>query len=38
MKLKHYLIIALIAIGALYVVHMYKNHGGTSAFTSGLGL
>jgi hypothetical protein len=37
-KLKHYLIIALIAVGGLYVWHIYSQHGGVSGFKSGLGV
>lgn len=38
MRSKHYLILALIAIGALYVWHVYSQHGGMSGFKSGLGV
>ena len=38
MRLKHYLALALIAVGALYVYHMYSKHGGVAGFKSGLGV
>jgi len=37
-KLKHYLIIALILVGGLYVFHILRQHGGVSGFKSGLGV
>lgn len=38
MRLKHVLILALLAVGALYVWHIYSQHGGVSGFKSGLGV
>lgn len=38
MKLKHWVIIGLVAIGALYLWHNYSMHGGTTGLKSGLGL
>lgn len=38
MKLKHYVFLAIFAIGALYIWHNYSQHGGTSGIRSGLGL
>jgi len=38
MKLRHYLILALIAVGGLYAWHIYSQHGGVSGFKSGLGI
>lgn len=38
MRLKHYLILALIIVGALYVWHIYSQHGGTAGFKTGLGI
>lgn len=38
MRLKHYLILALIIVGGLYVWHMYSTHGGVGGFKQGLGI
>lgn len=38
MKLKHYVALAFLAIGVLYVLHIAMNHGGVSGFKSGLGV
>lgn len=38
MKLKHWVFLALVIVGALYVWHNYQGHGGVSGLKSGLGL
>lgn len=38
MKLKHWVFLAIFAIGALYLWHNYSSHGGTAGLKSGLGL
>lgn len=38
MRLKHWLILALIAVGALYAFHIYSQHGGVAGFKTGLGV
>lgn len=38
MKVKHWLFLALILIGALYLFHNYSQHGGIAGVKSGLGL
>lgn len=38
MKLKHWIFLALLLIGGLYMWHNYSQHGGVSGFKSGLGL
>lgn len=37
MKLKHWVFLGLVAIGALYLLHNYQAHGGVSGVKSGLG-
>lgn len=36
--MKHYLILALIIVGGLYVFHIYTQHGGVGGFKTGLGI
>jgi hypothetical protein len=36
MKAKHWLGIALVLVGGLYVLHIWTQHGGVSGFKSGL--
>lgn len=36
--MKHYLILALIIVGGLYVYHIYSMHGGMGGFKTGLGI
>lgn len=38
MKLKHWIFLGFVAIGGLYLAHVYFQHGGVSGFRSGLGL
>ena len=38
MNAKHWLIVALIIIGTLYVFHMWNTHGSFSQFKSGIGV
>ena len=38
MKLKHWLFLAIFAIGALYIWHNYSQHGGVSGLKTGVGL
>lgn len=38
MHLKHWLILALIIVGGLYTLHIYRQHGGVAGFKSGLGV
>lgn len=38
MRLKHWLFLAIFVIGALYVWHIYSQHGGVGGFKSGLGV
>lgn len=38
MKSKHWLIFALIGVGALYVLHMYSTHGTFKQSLAGLGI
>jgi hypothetical protein len=38
MKIKHLLGLALLAVGGLYVYHIYSQHGGVGGFKSGLGV
>lgn len=38
MKLKHWVFLAFVAIGALFVFHIFTSHGGSSGFLSGLGI
>lgn len=37
MKLKHWVGIAFVLVGALYVLHIVTHHGGLAGFKSGLG-
>lgn len=37
MKLKHWLLVFFLVVGALYVLHNYQMHGGVSGLKSGLG-
>ena len=38
MKLKHWVVIGLVLIGALYVIHNFTLHGGVSGVKSGFGI
>lgn len=38
MKLKHWVFLALFAVGALYVWHTYSQHGGVAGFKQGIGI
>lgn len=38
MKLKHWVFVALILVGGLYVWHTYSQHGGVSGFKQGIGI
>lgn len=38
MRLRHWVLLAFILIGALFVFHLLTSHGGTAGFMSGLGL
>lgn len=38
MKLKHYVFLALVLVGGLYLFHNYRSHGGVSGVKQGLGL
>ena len=38
MKLRHWVFVAIFAIGALYLFHNYTMHGGVSGVKSGLGM
>lgn len=38
MRTKHYLILALVVVGSLYVWHVYSQHGGMGGFKTGLGI
>jgi hypothetical protein len=37
-KLKHWLVIALVLVGALFVGHLIMSHGGIAGFKQGIGL
>lgn len=37
MKLKHWVFLGLVAIGALYLWHNYSSHGGVAGVKQGLG-
>jgi hypothetical protein len=37
-KLKHWVFLAFVVIGLLYVWHTYSAHGGVSGFKQGLGV
>jgi hypothetical protein len=37
-KLKHWIFIALVLVGGLYIWHNYSQHGGTAGLKSGLGI
>jgi hypothetical protein len=37
-KVKHWIVVILVVIGALYLLHNYMGHGGTAGVKSGLGL
>jgi hypothetical protein len=36
-KAKHFLALGLMAVGALFLFHMYRSHGGVSGIKQGLG-
>lgn len=38
MKTKHWIVVAFVLIGGLYVLHMYTSHGGIKAGLGGLGI
>jgi hypothetical protein len=38
MKLKHWVFIALVVVGGLYLVHNYMSHGGIAGVKQGIGL
>ena len=38
MKLKHWVAIGLIGVGALFVLHIAMSHGGFTGFKAGLGI
>lgn len=38
MKLKHWVFIGLVAVGALYLAHNYMSHGGVQGVKQGIGL
>lgn len=38
MKLKHWVFLAVFAVGALYIWHNYTAHGGVGGIKSGIGL
>jgi hypothetical protein len=38
MKFKHLVVVALVAVGVLYIWHNYSMHGGTAGLKSGLGI
>ena len=38
MKLKHWVFLALIAVGALFLWHNYSQHGGVAGVKSGIGI
>lgn len=38
MKLRHWVFVAIFAVGALYLFHNYSQHGGMAGVRSGLGL
>lgn len=38
MKLKHWVFLALIIVGGLYLFHNYTQHGGVAGVKSGLGI
>ena len=38
MKLKHWVFLAFVVIGGLFVWHVYSGHGGVSGFKQGIGL
>jgi hypothetical protein len=38
MKVKHWIILLLVAIGVLFLWHNYQGHGGVSGVKSGLGI
>lgn len=37
MKAKHFMFLALAAVGALFLFHMYRSHGGVAGVKQGLG-
>jgi hypothetical protein len=37
-KVRHWIILILVAIGGLYLWHNYSQHGGVAGMKSGLGL
>lgn len=38
MKVKHWIIVILILIGALFLWHNYQSHGGVGGVKTGLGI
>lgn len=38
MKLKHLVFVAIFAVGVLYLLHNYMQHGGVAGVKSGLGM
>jgi hypothetical protein len=38
MKLKHWVAVAFLVVGALFVLHLVMSHGGVSGFKAGIGL
>ena len=38
MRMRHWLFLAIFAIGALYIWHNYSQHGGISGLKQGVGL
>jgi len=37
-KLKHWVGLAFMVVGALFVLHLFMSHGGVGGFKSGIGL
>lgn len=38
MRLRHWVVLGFIAVGVLFIFHLFTSHGGTQGFISGLGL
>lgn len=38
MKLKHWVVVGIFLVGALYLVHNYTSHGGVAGVKQGIGL
>lgn len=38
MRMRHWVILGFLVVGALFVFHIFSSHGGASGFMSGLGL